>query len=370
MALRVRSHRRWLAASLAGVAVASVLLGAFAAPRLQSAPPSEPPPIAAGTRPDLIVLLARGVDKAGSVVGLPGGGGPSRDLGTTGFDPAFAVTSSGDRIFVASGLDQDGVLRTIDALTGEEIRSVPFTDRWRNTLPAYFDVLTVSSDDRWLYALSFQAVGAERDGYYFRVFDIDRGQFLPEVIPLSDCVGGLALPGPTDLEIACPHSGVLLTTSIGASADVGVIASTDVSNLGIAGAARLPGSGGTLVLTSEGKVVRVDGEGVNLLFETDGALPPTFDGLAVSPDGQTVYIARGSTGGGVIASIKAFDMAGNDLASSSLADPAWTMTISKDGRHLVLPAHEADAVMILDAKTLQEVDRLDVAGGPVQVIAP
>lgn len=370
MGLRIGTRHRWLATSLAGVAVACVFLVAFATLRLQSPPVTEPPFVAAGTTPDLIVLLAKGVDKPGSVVGLPGGGGATRDLGTTGFDPAFAMTSSTDRIFVASGLDQDGVLQTIDARTGEQSGKVPFIDRWRNTLPAYFDVLTVSSDDRWLYALSFQAIGAERDGYYFRIFDIARGQFLPEVIPLSDCVGGLALPGPTDLEVACPHSGVLLTTSIGASADIGVIASTDISNSGIAGAARLPGARGTLVLTSEGKVVRVDGEGVNLLFETDGALPPTFDGLAVSPDGQTVYVARGSTGGGVIASIKAYDLAGKELASSSLADPAWTMAISKDGRHLLLPAHEADAVMILDAKTLQEVDRLNVPGAPVQVIEP
>lgn len=374
---RTRSHW-WVVVVLAGLAVGVV---ALASSGLRPQPPAvterpaaaatatERPSRGVGTTADLIVLLTANVDQPGAVVRVVAGDGSTRPIVDTGFDPAFAATTSGDRIFVVSGLDQDAVLTTIDARTGSRIAQVPFTDRWRNTLPAYFDILAVSPDDRWLYALSFQQFGAERDGYYFRVYDVARGRFLPEVVQ-STCVGGLALPGPGDLQIACTHSGVLLTARIGANGDVGLVATTDISQSGIAGAARLPGSQGTLVLTKQGNVVRVDQQGVNLLFATEGTLPPALDGLAVSPDGKTVYVARGSTSRGMIGRITAYDLTGKELASSSLEEPAWTMSLSKDGRHLFLPAHEARAVLVFDAKTLQPVDRLEVPGAPVQVVEP
>jgi sugar lactone lactonase YvrE len=313
--------------------------------------------------------MAAGVDQPGSVVRVMAVDGRTRQVTDTDLDPAFAATSSGDRIYVASGLDQDGVLATIDADTGEKISEVTFTDRWRNTLPAYFDTMTISPDDRWLFALSFQSAGAERDGYYLRIFDLARGQFLPEIVQLS-CVGGLALPGRGDLVIACPHSGVILTTRIGATGDVGVIASTEISQSGIAGAARLPASQGTLVLTKEGNIVQLDNQGLRLLFATEGALPPAFDGLGVSPDGKTIYVARGTTSGGMIGSIEAYDLTGKLLASSNLDEVAWTMSISNDGTRLLLPAHGARAILVLDANTLQPVGRSEVPGAPVQVIEP
>jgi len=381
MAPNLRTRSRWWAVALFAFAAFVVLIAASAL-RPQTPATAERPsasgerPSASAKRPsaaiatpaDLIVLMAASVDQPGSVVRLPADGS-TLALIDTDFDPAFATTSSGDRIYVASGLDEDGVLTTIDARTGKKIAEVPFTDRWRNTLPAYFDVLTVSPDDRWLYGLSFQSLGAERDGYYLRIFDVAKGQFLREIVQLS-CVGGLTLPGRGDLVIACPHSGALLSVSIGAAGDVGLIGSTEISQSGIAGAARLPGSQGTLVLTKEGNVVRVDRKGVNLLFKTTGTLPPAFDGLDVSPDGKTIYVARGTTSRGMIGSIKAYDIAGKQLASSNLDEAAWTMSISKDGRYVLLPAHGAGAILMLDANTLQTVDQIEAGGAPVQVIEP
>lgn len=369
---RITSHARtgprWLAPALAVTVVALIAI-ALAALRLQAQAATTLAP--SGDAPaDLMVLLADDVAQPGSVVTFSAGNGTAQHLAKTDLDPAFALTSSGDRIYVASGLDQDGVLTTIDARTGKVIAEVAFTDRWRNTLPAYFDTLSISPDDRWLYALTFEAVGAERDSYSLRVFDVARGQFRTDVVPLGDCIGGITLPGPTGLEVACPHSGVLLTATIGGDGAVGAIASTEISQSGIAGAVRLPASQGTLILTKEGKVVRIDREGVRLLFETEGILPPVFDGLVVSPDGQTINVARGSTSGGMISSIETYDLAGNRLSSMKLADPAWTMSISTDGRRLLLPAHEADAVLVVDARTLETIERLEVPGAPVQAKEP
>lgn len=144
----------------------------------------------------------------------------------------------------------------------------------------------------------------------------------------------------------------------------------EISQSGIAGTARLPASQGTLVLTKKGNIVQLDNEGLRLLFATKGALPPAFDGLGVSPDGKTIYVARGTTSEGMIGSIEAYDLTGKLLASSNLDEAAWTMSISKDGKRLLLPAHGARAIVMLDANTLQPVGRLEVPGAPVQVIEP
>lgn len=314
-----------------------------------------------------LVLSVASVERPGTVATY--GGTSPAVIADTDVDPAIAATSNGSKLFVLSGLDAGSTLKVIGTTSGETLIEVPVPGRWRSTLPAYFDVMTVSSDDRWLFVLGFASTGAERDGYFLHVFDIAKGTLLAEPIPLPGCAGALVLPGPSDIEVMCPHSGTLLSMTLGADGSPGIIASVDVSRAGLVGAARLTGDRGTIALTREGNVVRIGRNGVERLFPIADGIDPTFDGLVLTPAGDRVFIARGVTSGtGNISLVEAYGLDGRLVSSERLEEPAWSMTIDVGGSRLLLPAMDAGEIVVLDTRDLSVEGLIPVPGSPVWVI--
>lgn len=351
---------------MGGLIAASALALTISRPSADAPTPESSSPSPGGVAHGFALSVAS-VDGPGVVYRL--GGTPPTIVAETDVDPVIAATSDGSQVFVLSGLDEGSALSAIDAASGTTLTTVAVPGRWRGTLPAYFDVLTVSADDRWVFILGFFSAGAERDGYFFHVYDVARGALLPDVVPLPGCAGGLLLPGPADLEIMCPHSGTILSTSIDADGSPDIITSVDVSLAGLAGASRLPGGQGTIVLTREGNIVRVGQAGVERLFSVDEGIAPVFDSVEVSPSGELIAVARGTTSGsGIISEVELYSLDGERVASHRLEQPAWSMTVDRTGSRLLLPVMTAEEVVVLNFDDLSPQEPILVPGTPVWVV--
>lgn len=362
-----------LAVGIGAVAVAWwTLMGTSDSPL----PPAGQASIEAGDPASaLFVLLMPSVDVAGELVSLDPVSGASPFSVSTSTDAALAAAPEDGRLYVASGQDTGSQLSVVDASTGSPLAQVGFPDRWMGTLPAYFPTLALSADGRWLFALGHESPGPGQDAYFVRVFDTVRSSFLEEELSLPACVGGILIPGEAILDVACPHSGIVLSTSVGPDGEFGHTAATEVSDQGIASAIRLPGEAGLVVLTNPGRVVRLDRDGLTDLFEIDAAEQgaPVFDALEVSPDGATLYVGLVARREGRIGIIEAYELSsGSKVASAALPDEAeaWTLSIGASGERLYAPSRDAQRVLVFDADGLELIYELDVPGSPAIVVGP
>ena len=319
-------------AALAVCAVAVVsffLLSSAPSPGTESpsAVVSARPPMIGGTPADeaVFVLLARNVDQDASVVAVDPATGEAAASYAAGHDPAAAVSSGGDRLYLSSGLGYGSNLSVIETSTGQVVRRIGFPDRWDNTLPPYFPTMALAPDGRWLFALRARSVGPERHlhGRCLRRFD--------------------------------PPSSV------------------QVSERFVAGAARLPGSPDVLLVTDAGRVIRVGADGVSVIviLAEAGADQPQFAGFAVSPDRSRLYVGRGEGRLGSISRIEAYEMAtGARSAEVELPAPGWTMRLSRDGERLYVAAHETLQLLVFETRGLRLVATWRMPDRPALVLAP
>jgi hypothetical protein len=291
---------------------------------------------------------------------------------TTNTDPGFAADRIRGRLYVGSGQDAEGRFEVVDAGSGVELVEQPLTERWLGTLPAYFRWIVLSPDGRWAYVLGFQSIRPEQDAHFIRVFDTRSGSFLDEELPLP-CLGTLLLPADGELVVACTHEGLVLTTPVDQQGHFGRTASTRVSESGIAGAARLPGSSGVLVLTRTGRVARLDANGLTPLFGLagDAAEHLVDHGMEVSPDGLTAYVGLDGVSRGRIMRLEAYDVStGERRAAINLPLEAWTFSVGASGERLYAAVREEQRVLILDAADLAVLTDLQVPGSAVMVDGP
>ena len=240
-----------------------------------------------------------------------------------------------------------------------------------NTLPAYFPVMALSPNRRWLYALKVQSTGQQADIYSVVVFDTKHGAFLPGELAIPGCIGGLLIPLDSKLAVACPHSGALFSAPISADGVFGLPSSTQASDFGFVGAAHLPNSTDVMLLTKANKIVRVGAAGVSLILVVagEGVEVPVFGAFAVSPDGSRAYVGLGGPSSEQISTIQAYDLTtGQRIASIRLPTDAWTMTLAADGKMLFAPSQSATQVYVLEIGQLRLVGRLPVTAPPAMVV--
>lgn len=365
--------------SLLAVAGWVVFVGAPDSSRSSSSayPSSDPRPTAAaliGGRPAsevAFVLFVGNVGENASVAAVDPASGDEIASYPTGHDPGAAASMAGDRLYVASGVDTASSLSVIDTETGHVLQQVRFPNRWMNTLPAYFPVMALSPDGRWLYALKVQSIAPEADIYSVAVFDTGRGEFLDAELALPGCIGGLLVPLDSRLAVACPHSGIFLSAPVSANGTFGPTSSTQASDFGFIGAARLDNSSDVVLLTKANKIVRVGSDGVSpvLAVVGEGAETPIFGAFAVSPDGSRAFVGLGDPSSERITTIQAYDLkAGGRTASARLPTDAWTMTLAADGTRLFAPSPGAQQVLVLETSQLQLVGKLPMKAPPVFVL--
>ncbi|OGN87997.1 MAG: hypothetical protein A2X23_07510 [Chloroflexi bacterium GWC2_73_18] len=340
-----------------------------------SAVVSARPPMIGGTPADeaVFVLLARNVDQDASVVAVDPATGEAAASYAAGHDPAAAVSSGGDRLYLSSGLGYGSNLSVIETSTGQVVRRIGFPDRWDNTLPPYFPTMALAPDGRWLFALRARSVGPERDIYTVAVFDAVQGEFLADELPMAGCIGGLLVPGSSSLDVACPHTGILLSFPALGNGRFDPPSSVQASERFVAGAARLPGSPDVLLVTDAGRVIRVGADGVSVIvvLAEAGADQPQFAGFAVSPDRSRLYVGRGEGRLGSISRIEAYEMAtGARSAEVELPAPGWTMRLSRDGERLYVAAHETLQLLVFETRGLRLVATWRMPDRPALVLAP
>ncbi len=316
------------------------------------------------------VLLVADVGQNATIEAVDPASGAEKASYPTGYDPGATASRAGDRLYVASSVDISSDLAVIDTATGQVLHRVTFPDRWMNTLPEYFPVMALSPDGRWLYALKVQSVAPETDIYSVAVFDTERRVFLGTELALPGCVGGLLVPLDAKLAVACPHSGTLLSAPISADGTFGPTSSTQASDSGLTGAARLANSSDVLLLTKANKIVRVGSDGVSPVLAIAGEGPdsPVFGAFAVSPDGSKAFVGIGGPSSERITTVEAYDLGvGARTASTRLATDAWTMTLAADGTRVFLPSPRARQILVLETTQLHLVGNLPMKGPPVFV---
>ncbi|MGA8599293.1 MAG: hypothetical protein WB676_31625, partial [Bryobacteraceae bacterium] len=121
--------------------------------------------------------------------------GTSKVMGSfsAGYEPDFALSPDGSRLYVASGEREDGELAVIDTNSGK-IRHISFPDRtlyrpWYYGLPPYSS-MAVSSDGRVCRILGQHVVSPGKIENLVWTFDTRSGRLLPATIGLGNFTTG------------------------------------------------------------------------------------------------------------------------------------------------------------------------------------
>lgn len=125
-----------------------------------------------------------------------------------GYDPDFALSPDGSRLYIASGERESGELTIIDTATGR-LRHNPFADRvlykpWYEGLPP-FSGLAVSSNGRAVWIPGHHVFSPERIESRVWIFDTRSESFLARTVDLGRCgyVGFVPSAGANRYEFFC-----------------------------------------------------------------------------------------------------------------------------------------------------------------------
>ena len=320
---------------------------------------------------EIFILVVPRLNVAGSILAVdPVSGAVVKSI-PTGFDPMAALSAKHDRLYVASTHETSGYLSVIETATGSVVSKVPFANRWMNTLPAYFPTMALSGDGRWVYALGFESVAPEQDIYSIAVFDVAQGKFADERVGIPGCIGGILVPAPSRLWVACPHSGAVFSAPVSGDGTVGSPSSLDVAPNGLIAATRRGNTNDILVLTKTGRVLAVGDNGVEPVATLPDSVVPQlqFGAFAVSLDGSSFSVGTGGPADNRLSRIQNYNI-GEASASADLQLPrnAWTITLSPDGSRLFAPSFDTGKLLVLDARTLRILSTFDLPKGTAMVV--
>jgi hypothetical protein len=303
-----------------------------------------------------------------------------------GYDPDFALSPDGSRLYIASGERESGELAVIDTATGT-VERFPFPNRvlykpWSEGLPP-FSRMTVSSDGRAVRILVHHIFSPEKIGYQLWTFDSTHERFLNAHVHLGNCGYGEFVPSSTanQFDFLCPTTNRVRFIQVDAEYH-------EVSNTFV----RLPGPMACGVaegfLSPNGNnLVIVRGDGA--IYEMD-TTTKDFSATAVSgdchrlvyplpwprsQDGTRVYVGYGpSTPDGMATStdLRIFDPSTwRQLGSMRTSVPFWSAAISNNGEFIYALVPKQHSVLVVDTTSLHEIRAISVGRTPaLALVAP
>jgi hypothetical protein len=200
---------------------------------------------------------------------------------------------------------------------------------------------------------------------------VEHAKFADERMGIPGCIGGILVPAPARLWVACPHSGAVLSAPVSSDGTVGSAGSLDVAPNGLIAAARRGNTNDIFVLTKTGRVLAVGDKGV----EPVAALPDSvvaelqFGAFAVSVDGTSFSVGIARPADNRLSRILNYNI-GEASASADLRLPAnaWTITLSPDGSRLYAPSLDTGKLLVLDARSLRILSTFDLPKGTAMVV--
>jgi DNA-binding beta-propeller fold protein YncE len=304
-----------------------------------------------------------------------------------GFDPDFALSPDGSRLYVASGEREAGELSVIDT-SGGEVHHIPFPDRilykpWYAGLPPFYS-MTISTDGRALRILGPRVLSPEKIEAQVRTFDTRIGRFAPEAIQLGDCGFGGFVPSSTarQFDFLCPATNAVHFVRLNADYQ-------EASKISMqlpwpkwcdpAEAFSLPGGSKLAIIRNDGAIFEVDTATQKL-----ASTPVTGDcrerlvfpiQWPRSPDGANIYLGYGGAATNNMSTaqeLRVFDTATwQQLRGFRASIPFWSAVISKDGKTIYALVPEGHGVLVIDAVTGREKRAISVGKTPaLALIAP
>ena len=306
-----------------------------------------------------------------------------------GYDPDFALSKDGSRLYIASGERESGELNVVDTSTGE-IHHVPFADRvlyrpWYQALPP-FSSMAVSSDGLAVGILGHHVFSPEKIESRLWIFDALGERFQKKSVDLGDCVNADFVPSSDgnrfkvfcEQRVAHKNSVRLIDLNEEYREMAAATTTPDWPN-GCDFAESFP-------IRSTMAVIRTDGA----IYEGNSGLqnlrPTSITGdcrqwtiargdWPRSPDGAKVYLGYGGiapNGMSAATELVAFETTTwTQLGRIQTSVPFWSAVVSHNGKQIYAVAPESHRVLIIDAVTFQERRAINVGDTPsLALVAP
>jgi hypothetical protein len=304
-----------------------------------------------------------------------------------GYDPDFALSRDGSRLYVASGERESGELAVIDTTSGT-VAHIPFPDRilykpWYEGLPP-FSRMEVSSDGRALRILVQHSLSPEKIGYQLWTFDTQRGRFVDARVDLGNCGNGEFVPSSTakQFDFLCPTTNRLHLIQLDAGYHETSNTFVKLPWPGRCGAVQgflSPDSSTLAIVRGDGAIYQMDT--IERKFRPTPVTSDCRDRLVFalewprSPDGAKVYLGYGPfapDGLATAVELRIFDATTwQQLGHIQTSVPFWSAVASKEGRLIYALVPEQHCVLIIDTTTLNETRAISVGRTPaLSLVAP
>jgi hypothetical protein len=307
-----------------------------------------------------------------------------------GYDPDFALSPDGSRLYVASGERQSGELAVIDTATGN-LRHFPFPDRvlyqpWYRGLPP-FSGMAMTSDGRTLWIPEPHVFSPDKIAARLSVFDTRRETFLKTAVDTGTCDFSDFVSTPVDnqLDFLCGSFGNSQPARfVRLDPGRGEVSSTAAdlplsSRCGLAEAFTISGGAQRAIVRTDGAVYEMD-------TATQKFSPTSVTGdcrkwtvahaeWPRSADGARFYLGYGGVapdGLSAATELRVFDVATwTQSGSVRTSAPFWSAAASPDGRFIYAVSPERHGIIVIDADALQEKRVILVGNTPaLAIVAP
>jgi DNA-binding beta-propeller fold protein YncE len=309
---------------------------------------------------------------------------------SVGYDPDYALSPDGSRLYVASGERESGQLAIIDTATGN-LRQIPFPDRvlykpWYRGLPPFSEMAT-TSDGRTLWLPEPHVFSPDKIETRLSAFDTQGERFLKTTVDTGTCDFGdfLATPFENQLDFLCGSFGGsprnrFVRLDPGRGEVSSAVADLPLpSRCGLAEIFTLSGGSTRAIVRSDGAVYEMD-------TTTQKYSPTSVTGAcrerAVahaewprSADGTKLYLGYGGVapnGMSAATELRVFDVATWTRSKSvRTSAPFWSAAASPDGKSIYAVSPELHGIMVIDADALQENRVIFVGNTPsLAIVAP
>jgi hypothetical protein len=303
-----------------------------------------------------------------------------------GYDPDFALSADGSRLYIASGERESGELAVIDTATGT-VERFPFPNRvlykpWSEGLPP-FSRMTVSSDGRAVRILVHHIFSPEKIGYQLWTFDSTRERFLSAHVHLGNCGYGEFVPSLTanQFDFLCPTTNRVRFIQI--DTEYHEVSNTFVKlpghrECGLAEGFLSPKGNNLVIIRGDGAIYEMDT--TTKKFNAT-ALSGNCHRLVYplpwprSQDGTKVYVGYGPVppdGMATSTDLRIFDTSTwRQLGSLRTSVSFWSLAISNDGEFIYALVPEQHCLLVIDTTSLRETRAVSVGRTPaLALVAP